>query len=208
MVTKFFPNQAADLEPVFALLQRLDAPARSPPSCPVATQIKAVCQGGSSARWQSALQNGAQHGGWSAQVTIASGDEAGAEAGRWEAHCVVLALLAQLVLLPFDLALLDSSLGAGDAAAKCAGRPRLATTHSGPKTCAVPPRLDQHMHVAPHLVVLPFGLASPKCSLAPTFMRLIAPKLTFASHPYSPFIACIDPSEPANTCLHQHRHRP
>ncbi|KAK9846640.1 hypothetical protein WJX81_008203 [Elliptochloris bilobata] len=66
VVTKFFPNQAADLEPVLALLHHLDAPDGAP---------------------------------------------TGAEASGWEAQCVALAWLEQLVLLPFDLALLDSSLG-------------------------------------------------------------------------------------------------
>lgn len=122
-MTKFFPNQTADLEPVLALLQRLDAPARPAPSSPVATH-QAVYQG-RSPQLSPALLNGKQRGNWTAQVTAAAGDEAGGEAGRWEAQCVALAWLAQLVLLPFDLALLDSSLGAGDAATGCVGRPAL-----------------------------------------------------------------------------------
>ncbi len=33
MVTKFFPNRPADLEPVLALLPRLDGPVRAPGAC-------------------------------------------------------------------------------------------------------------------------------------------------------------------------------
>ena len=36
----------------------------------------------------------------------------GGQAGWWEAQCVVLLWLSQMVLLPFNLALLDSSLSA------------------------------------------------------------------------------------------------
>jgi len=51
------------------------------------------------------------------------GAQAGAQAGGWEAQCVVLAWLEQLVLLPFDLAALDSSLGADEAETDwCAAR--------------------------------------------------------------------------------------
>ena len=121
---KFFPNQAADLEPVLALLQRLDAPARPTPSCPVATHQSYISRQLPQLLPPALLEF--KQRGWTAQITAAAGDEAGGEAGRWEAQCVALAWLAQLVLLPFDLALLDSSLG--EAAAGCVERP-ISTAH-------------------------------------------------------------------------------
>lgn len=50
---------------------------------------------------------------------------------------MALAWLAQLVLLPFDLALLDSSLGAGDAAAGCVDAPHYPANRCGPQTCPI-----------------------------------------------------------------------
>jgi hypothetical protein len=69
------------------------------------------------------------------------GASTGAQAGGWEAQCVVLAWLEQLVLLPFDLAALDSSLGANAEPDGCAAR----------QPIALPPRHVCHMseHVQP-----------------------------------------------------------
>ncbi|KAK9814241.1 hypothetical protein WJX72_002759 [[Myrmecia] bisecta] len=68
-IVKFFPNEAADLEPVVALLVQL-----------------------------------------AAQGTAPSGGVESKGEGVWEAQCVLMLWLSQLVLIPFDLATVDTSL--------------------------------------------------------------------------------------------------
>lgn len=52
-----------------------------------------------------------------------------AEDGLWEAQCILLLWLSQLVLVPFNLSLLDSSLQETDVAERCGSTPHSNTNY-------------------------------------------------------------------------------
>ena len=106
-VVKFFPNDAACLEPVTFLLYKVEAEGRqkttvdddkvllgltTAPSCP---PPHGGCPWGRAGRAPPPLAD--------------CGDSACAQGGTWESMCTLLLWLSMLVLIPFDLSSVDTS---------------------------------------------------------------------------------------------------